>query len=467
MHHAVEHRVDRERAIARVANLHDLSGAAAERAGASGILAVLLAPENERRDRFVHLDRRVANAGGERGRVKAVLSWARSGPAGVKRVHGKGWAALQVVPGHAMSAEKDRVPETGRAFRRDLVRNHLAEASEHDVGKHLTDDVACGHRAGRRRVEDGSHRSGHPDRRKGASVVRNAGADHAAHAETRIGLGVGDRHVDAVARYRRRAVEADRQAGVIDGDGADEIQLPLVAVDPHRVAVGAVGERADFSQHALVRRVDDVSGQVFQIGDSEFVHHADKASPADLVAGSERIEVAFHLDRVADIRAHDLEHERVEFSPLRERQDRDVETLFIDLASVRPEAASTDVGHMGGGGEQGDDAAAAERRGHRREIVEVTGAEPGIVGEKDIAFLHGRERVLREKALHRCGHRVHVPRGAGDGLGEHAPRRVEHPGRDVAGLPGGRTESGPDQSLGLLFHHRQQPVPLDLHPDPV
>ena len=197
------------------------------------------------------------------------------------------------------------------------------------------------------------------------------------------------------------------------------------------------------------------------------LHHAHEAPRPDLVTRRERVEITFDLDRVADVRPHDFEYQRIEITALRERHDGDVEPLLVDLPPVRAEAAPADVDDVGRGREQGHDASPPERRSHRREVVEVSGAEPGIVRYQDVAWLHGLERVLGEEAPHRRGHGVDVPGGAGHRLRKHPPGGIKGAGRDIAGLAGRRAEGGPDQSLGLFLDHGKQPVPLDLHPDAV
>ena len=68
---AVEDGVDREFQIALGGDLHDLAGAAARAAGATGIRAQFLRPEDDRGDVLGGLDRHRAHAGGEGRGVQA------------------------------------------------------------------------------------------------------------------------------------------------------------------------------------------------------------------------------------------------------------------------------------------------------------------------------------------------------------------------------------------------------------
>ena len=150
---------------------------------------------------------------------------------------------------------------------------------------------------------------------------------------------------------------------------------------------------------------------------------------------------------------------------LGQRHDRDAEPFLEHRPSVGAEAEAADIDDMRGRGEQRHQPALLERRRHDGEVVEVPGAEPGIVGEIDVARLHRLHRVLLEEVPDRQGHRIDVARRAGDRLRDHAAGRIEHAGREVARLAHRRREGGADQRLRLLLDHRDQAVPHDLHVD--
>src|SRR3546814_20420640 len=99
--------------------LPHLSDPAAGGAGAAGVGAVLLLPEDQRRDRLVDLDRGVAHARREGGGVQSVLAGPGAGAAGVKGVHGERPAVAVVAVGAAVAAPQHRVPEAARALGRD------------------------------------------------------------------------------------------------------------------------------------------------------------------------------------------------------------------------------------------------------------------------------------------------------------------------------------------------------------
>ena len=96
------------------------------------------------------------------------------------------------------------------------------------------------------------------------------------------------------------------------------------------------------------------------------------------------------------------------------------------------------------------------------EVVQVAGAEPGVVGDVVVAGLHACRPGTSPGSGRRFHHRVDVARRAGDGLGQHAALQVEDAGGKVARFAHRGAEGGADHGLRLLLDHRDQAVPLDL-----
>ena len=67
------------------------------------------------------------------------------------------------------------------------------------------------------------------------------------------------------------------------------------------------------------------------------------------------------------------------------------------LSAVRPHAEPADVDDVDGVGEQRDRLAAIEGRRDHRDVVQMAGGEPGIVGDVVVARLHAGERILSRK----------------------------------------------------------------------
>ncbi len=135
------------------------------------------------------------------------------------------------------------------------------------------------------------------------------------------------------------------------------------------------------------------------------------------------------------------------------------------IRAVRPGSNAADVGQMGRAGEQGDRLSAAETRRRQHEVVEVTGAHPGIVGDVDVALAHGLGADLAHEVLDRLRHGVDVAGRAGHRLGEHPAFEVEDARRQIAALAHDRAEGRAQESQSLLFDDGKQPTPHDLQAD--
>ena len=120
---------------------------------------------------------------------------------------------------------------------------------------------------------------------------------------------------------------------------------------------------------------------------------------------------------------------------------------------------------MRGVGEQADDGAVVEGGCDDGQVVQVTGAEPGIVGDVVIARLHRVGGKFAQEMADAFRHGVDVTGRAGDRLRHHASVQVEDAGGKVAGLAHRGGERGADHGLRLFLHHRDQAVPHDLAVD--
>ena len=148
--HPFEPGEDAEGGVLAGADFHDLAQAAAILAGAAGILAQLLAPDDQRRDRLGRLHRHVAHAGGERRRRQPVLAGPRAGAAGMEaHDHERGAGLARPTPVR---------PWPAISFR--LQRLEVPSAGTRP-------GIACSRRRTRRRAACGRSRTGRrrrPDR---------------------------------------------------------------------------------------------------------------------------------------------------------------------------------------------------------------------------------------------------------------------------------------------------------------
>jgi hypothetical protein len=229
-----------------------------------------------------------------------------------------------------------------------------------------------------------------------------------------------------------------------------------------RAAIGAGRELADLVEHRITRAGDDEIAEGAHVIEVELVHHLDETLTSGLVACGQGVEVALHLHRLAYVGAHDLEQRSIHDAAFGQRHDGNVDTLLVDLARIGPEAEAADIDHVAGGREQRHHASVLEGRRHHGEVVQVTGAHPGIVGDIDVALFHAGNGKLLQEETHRCGHGVHVTGGPGDRLGEHAAVEIEDSRGKITGLAHGVGEGRANERLRLLLDHSDQSVPHEL-----
>ncbi len=362
----------------------------------------------------------------------------------------------------ARAAQRHQVPQARGSLCRHLAAQRLVQAAEHHVGQHLAGDVARGDWRRLLGVQDRVLGRGDADHRERAFVVRHLGRHDALHAEGGIGLGVADRHVDAVARDARGARKVDVDAGGADFHGGDQVDRLVVAVDRHRELVFAGLDLRDRLERSVLGLGEDMGTQAIEIVDCELVHHLDQAAAADFVAGRERVEVAHHLDRLAHVGAHNVYQRLVDLARTREVHQWNVEAFLIVVARVGRHAAAANIDDVAGRGEQRHHLAAPEGRRDKGKIMKVARALPWVVGQEDVAFLHGVGRELVEEVIDRARHRIDVAGRAGHRLGEHGAAEVEHAGGEVTGFARRSREAGAHQRQRLLLDDRDQAVPHQL-----
>ena len=343
--------------------------------------------------------------------------------------------------------------------------NCLAQAAEDDIGQHLADEMARGHRCGRQSIDDGVGRRADMIGRERAGIVGHPGRDGAGEAEDRIGGGIGERAVDAEARGRRGAGEIDLDLAVGDRGGGGQRERLVIAVDGHLIAPAAARQLGDLRQDRRARALEDMAGEILQCGEAELGHHLAEAPGADLVAVDQGIDVALGLHGQAGIGLDDRHQGLVHPAAIDQLQEGQREPLHEDIGAVGPEADPAEIDDMAGAGEEPDEPAVMKGRGGDDEIVQMPGPLPGIVGAIDIALRHGLRREGLDEMAHRFRHGIHMARRAGHGLGQHIALEIEDSRREVAGLAHDGAEGRAQQSLGLLLDHGEQPVPHDLAPD--
>src|SRR3546814_6375859 len=94
-------------------------------------------------------------------------------------------------------------------------------------------------------------------------------------------------------------------------------------------------------------------------------------------------------------------------------------------ADVCSSDLAADVDEMAGAGEQRHRLALPEGRGDDRQVVQMAGALPRIVGDEGVALAHRRDGKAVDEVLYRQRHGVDVAGRPGDRLRQHAAFSVE------------------------------------------
>jgi hypothetical protein len=106
---------------------------------------------------------------------------------------------------------------------------------------------------------------------------------------------------------------------------------------------------------------------------------------------------------------------------------RDLQSLLVHVAGLDARHAATDVEVMGDADCEPDQHTVDIDRSRSRDVREVAGGEPRVIGGQYVAVRDGVGRVFGEEVLH---HDWHHPDEAGrcvGGVDQHVPRCVEDP----------------------------------------
>ena len=297
-------------------------------------------------------------------------------------------------PEIAPPPRRRRVPQRGRPLGGDPFRHRLVQAAHHQVRQQVADDVADRDGVGMRGVQDAALGYFHPKRCQRGPVVRNLRRHHALDPEAGIGPAIRRRNVDAAGGKPGGAGEIDLDAVIEDFHRGGEAHRFLIAVGIDFVLIGAARDAGDFRQGGAMRTVEDEAGQRIQAGHFEFVHHLDQAFGAGIVAGTQRIDVAFQFHRQPRSGSDEIEKGFVRLSFGETFDDRDVHAFFEHRTALGAHAEAADVDDMGGVGEQADDFPVMKGRCDDGQVVQVAGAQPRIVGDVMVAGAHRRRRGI-------------------------------------------------------------------------
>src|SRR5262249_60588522 len=105
-------------------------------------------------------------------------------------------------------------------------------------------------------------------------------------------------------------------------------------------------------------------------------------------------------------------------------------------------------------GEQRDELAVSKARRRDRDVIDLTGSHPRIIGDENFPRRKLIRRKSRQEMLHRRRHSVYVSRRTADGLCNHSSPGIENAAGEILALTDNRTERGSNQRVLLLVGHR-------------
>ena len=170
-------------------------------------------------------------------------------------------------------------------------------------------------------------------------------------------------------------------------------------VDGHRATVHAVWNLPDRRPHRVFGTLQDQLADGLQIGQPVLVKHLDQLASADHVARLLGVQIADHHLRHPHVGADDLQQLAVGLTAPEQLQQRDRQPLLEHLAGVRAHGQPADVGGVTGAGEPADAAAAMKHGSDHREVEQVAGRGPGIVGNQGIAGTQGGQGMARHHVI--------------------------------------------------------------------
>ena len=214
-------------------------------------------------------------------------------------------------------------------------------------------------------------------------LLGSSGLRQDADREGRIGVGVVEHDVDAARGLRRRAGEIDQDLARIGIDGHGRFQRDDLSAGHIERAFATERAGLELGNRCAGRRLrarDDLVGQFLDVDETIALAHRDQPLACRLPARHLRGEIAEHGVGRPHVRLdHGVQH-RARLASVVELQRRNPEAFFMHVAGAGADAVAADVGVMNGRADIGEDAVAVEDRRQHRDVEEMPGREPGIVG---------------------------------------------------------------------------------------
>ena len=193
-----------------------------------------------------------------------------------------------------------------------------------------------------------------------------------------------------------------------------------------------------------------------------FVHERQQPFGAERVGGDERVDVAQHLLALAHVLGDQREQVVVRHAGAIQHHRRDLDAFLVDLARAQAVLGAADVADMADGAGQRHQRAVAEHRRDHRDVEQMAGAQPRIVGHQHVAGLQRLGREFLQQRLHRARQRQVEHRHGARRMRQRVAARVEQVAGEVLRLGDDQREGGAADRVPHLLDHGDEPAPHDL-----
>jgi hypothetical protein len=229
--------------------------------------------------------------------------------------------------------------------------------------------------------------------------------------------------------------------------------------------VEAVGHGRDRATHGAIGAHLECRGHALQICqariDQKFIDTAD----GDLVGDNLCLQVAQHLAGDANVSGDEIRDDGIPFAGADQAGRQDPDAFLEQLPAIgRPQRAA-DVGRMRDAPGKSDDLAAMKDRRHHRVVRQMTGREPGIVGDHHIARQPGLDREFGEEGFRGARQDAGERRDAAGVLRDAVAVAIHEDRRIVVGFAHDGRERGAQQPCCRLVGDRDQAIPVDFERD--
>ena len=167
-------------------------------------------------------------------------------------------------------------------------------------------------------------------------------------------------------RRRARKVERDRIAG--DNELERIAQRRAERIVPHLARIGAVRQRADRIAHRGLGTALQHTGERLEVVDAVLAHEGDEPLSADRIGGHERMDVAEHLRRIADVLGDQREQVLVGHALAMKLHGRDLQAFLVDLPGLERILGAADIADVPDRADEPDQAVVVEHRREHRDV---------------------------------------------------------------------------------------------------